>query len=752
MRKLAALGIVLGALTFAPAANADITSVLGGVSCTVASDGVRECGSTSPRSTSPTWDGVPIDINVAFPPVPASGPDGDFPLIIIGHGYGGSKIGFGAASSTSGMRRFTSRGFAVFSMTDRGFHESCGSAGAVTAGGSACDAGYVRLMDTRYEVRDAQFFAGELNDEGLVDGQRVGATGGSYGGGLSMALAALKDRVMLPDGTLTAWTSPTNHDPMKIAGAAPDIPWTDLANSLAPNGATLDYVADSPYDGRFGVMKLSLVNGLYVSGSLNGFYCGQAPLPTPCTNPEADVTAWKARLDLGEPYDGDPTAAGMIAEIKAHHSSYYVDNSEPPAPLMISNGFTDDLFPADEAIRFYNRTREVYPNNPISLFFGDFGHQRSANKSADSSARNAAQDAWLDFYVKGGGSAPFQGVTTYDMTCPSATPSGGPYQASSWATLSKGELRLDDAGAKTISPTGGSPLVDSTWDPVAAGGNPCTSASGADQSAAATYRLPAASGAGYTMMGSPTVIADINTPAANSEVVARLLDVDPGGQATLVDRQLFRPAAGAGRQVFQLHPSGRHFAPGHVAKLELLGKDSGGGPVNSYARPANGQGAVTVSNLELRVPVLEKPGSGVLEGGGVVRASAPKVVPAGRSLARDFAALPQGTNATFGGGKLLLKGRKILVPVHSPEAWAACHATVQVFKGGAAVAKKKKRLLIATGTLAIPGGQTQSVRLKLSKKASKTISGRGKLKTRLVLQTAEQSGTVQSTRMLRFKR
>ena len=34
---------------------------------------------------------------------------------------------------------------------------------------------------------------------------------------------------------------------MEIAAAQPDIPWTDLAYSLLPNGHTLDYVADAPY-------------------------------------------------------------------------------------------------------------------------------------------------------------------------------------------------------------------------------------------------------------------------------------------------------------------------------------------------------------------------------------------------------------------------------------------------------------------------------------------------------------------------
>jgi len=218
-------------------------------------------------------------VNVAFPA--ASGSDNDYPLIIVGHGYGGSKIGFGTSGGTAGLRRFTSRGYAVFSMTDRGFHESCGSPASITAGGSACDNGYIHLMDNRYEVRDAQFFAGELADGGLVDGQKIGAIGGSYGGGLSMQLAALKDRTMMPDGSLVAWTSPVNHLAMRIAAAAPDVPWSDLAYSLTPNGGTLDYVADSTYTGRTGIEKLSFQTGLYLSGSTAGRYCGEAPYTSP---------------------------------------------------------------------------------------------------------------------------------------------------------------------------------------------------------------------------------------------------------------------------------------------------------------------------------------------------------------------------------------------------------------------------------------------------------------------------------------
>ena len=103
--------------------------------------------------------------------------------------------------------------------------------------------------------------------------------GGSYGGGMSMALGALKDRKVLPDGKLVRWRSPDGKR-MRIAAAAPNVPWTDLAYSLAPNGSTLDYLADSPYRGRPGVEKMSFVNGLYLSGLLApGFYARQGQRP-----------------------------------------------------------------------------------------------------------------------------------------------------------------------------------------------------------------------------------------------------------------------------------------------------------------------------------------------------------------------------------------------------------------------------------------------------------------------------------------
>ena len=121
-------------------------------------------------------------------------------------------------------------------------------------------------MDTRYEVRDVQELVGLLVDDGLVDPQRIATFGSSYGGGISMSLAALRNRKMLVDDSLVPWTSP-DGTPISITAAAPDIPWSDLAYSLMPNGRTLDYVADAPYDaGPIGVMKQTFVTGLFGIG------------------------------------------------------------------------------------------------------------------------------------------------------------------------------------------------------------------------------------------------------------------------------------------------------------------------------------------------------------------------------------------------------------------------------------------------------------------------------------------------------
>ena len=616
---LTALALSLGVL-FAPgAAQAAIPSVFGGqVSCTVQDDGARYCGSSEPRSTAKTWDGVPIDVNVAFPPAPASGPDGNFPLVGTFHGYGGSKISFAS------MRTWLDRGYAVFSMTNRGFRESCGSQASRDADPEGCVNGFVRLDDTRYEIRDAQHFMGLLADENLINPQRIGAIGPSYGGGVSLALAALKNRVMLPDGSLAPWTSPGGK-PMQIAAAAPWITWSDLSYSLVPNGRNLDYIADSPYRGRIGVAKQSLVFGLYLSGQLApGNY---APLGTP----GADLTGWRDRLFAGEPYGAD--ARSILGEIQAHHSAYYIDPSVEPAPTFLANGFTDDLFPVDEAVRYFNRTKTQYPNAKVSLLAGEIaGHPRSATEPEVLSLMGDAQRDWFAFYVKGEGAEPFQGVRAVTQTCPADAPAGKTYAAPDWGHLAPGEIRAGFPATEKIKPKSGDPEIAKVFDPVSGEGS-CAEVEADAEPGTVEYPLDPAPRKGYTLLGSATFIGKFRFSGDTSQVAARLLDVGPDGTERLVARGLWRPESSKRKkQVFQLHPNGWEFEESHVPVLQLLAKDAGGEEFNSYGRPSNRQKAVRVSDVQIRLPVAANPGA--LRG--LVKKPAPKIVPKGAELAPGF--------------------------------------------------------------------------------------------------------------------
>jgi len=605
-------GILLAAAAIATAlgapagASADVNQVFGSIPC-APQDGVRFCEGTNATRVR-AFDEVPLDVNVALP---AQG-DGPFPLVVFLHGYGGSKT-----DNTARAKRYAARGYAALAYTARGFNGSCGT--LANRNDPVCpQRGWIRLADSRYEVRDTQHLAGLLADQGVVDPQRIGVTGVSYGGGQSVQLAVLRDRVRMPDGSYAPWVSPAKKLPMRIAAAAPVIPWTDLAYSLAPNGRTLDYTVAGPTDDidPIGVLKASFVAGLYALGQVSGFY---AP---PGVDPDADLTRWYARVNAGEPYDGEPMMEDIVAELATNHSGYYLDMDPPPAPTLTSNGFTDDLFPVDEAVRYANKVDALHPGATLAQLHFDYGHQRGQNKSADTERLESAIAAWFDRHVRGQDVATVQGVEALTQTCPKEAPSGGPFRAASWLALSPGEVSFSSQPAATVLSGPRDPQVDRAVDPIA-GGGACATTSAADQPGTATYRLPKPLGDGYTLLGSPTVIADLEVTGVNAALTARLWDVGPaGGRQTLVARALYRPQA-SGRQVFQLHPNGWRFAPGHTPKLELIGTDV------PYSRAPNGQYSVEVSSLELRLPVADRPGSTP-----DVEAPKPSVLPPGAQAVR----------------------------------------------------------------------------------------------------------------------
>jgi len=114
------------ALTIIPAsAQADSTPL--GLTCSP-QDGVRFCQGAKVK----TFDGVPLDVDMALP----ASADSNLPVVVIMHGWGGKKTGFGE------MKPWAQDGYAVLDYSARGFGDSCGSASSRAADPAGCARGW----------------------------------------------------------------------------------------------------------------------------------------------------------------------------------------------------------------------------------------------------------------------------------------------------------------------------------------------------------------------------------------------------------------------------------------------------------------------------------------------------------------------------------------------------------------------------------------------------------------------------------
>ena len=138
---------------------------------------------------------------------------------------------------------------------------------------------------------------GGWSTNNIAKASALGVTGISYGGGQSIELAYLKNRIRLPNGSFAPWFSP-NGVPLAITAAYPRWPWSDLVDALLPNGRFLDTQIAPPGQSRepIGVEIQSYVSGLYALGNASGYI---APAGA---DPEADLTKWFGLINAGEPY------------------------------------------------------------------------------------------------------------------------------------------------------------------------------------------------------------------------------------------------------------------------------------------------------------------------------------------------------------------------------------------------------------------------------------------------------------------
>ena len=542
-------------------------------------DGVLFCPTMADAARVPSFDGVPLDADVTLP---GSG-DGPFPTIVMLHGFGQDKTAFEGTGKANGYNNVTyaRQGYAVVNYSARGFGRSCGRPDSRTSPG--CDSGWLHLADQRYEGRDTQHLLGLLVDEGVARAGALGVTGISYGGIQSLNLARLRDRIRLPGGSFRGWRSP-DGTPLRIAAAYARWAGSDLTYALQPNGRFLDFRTPGRRQSirPGGMMKKSYNDGLYALGNATGFY---APKGSAF---RSDVTTWKELVDRGEPARPDALAVGN--ELTRFHS--WAGLTGPSAPLLVQNGWTDDLFPATEALRVY-RTFHAAPGARISLQLGDLGHSRGTNNASVDTAMLRQARSFFAAYLAGDGRKPAHGsVIAYTQTCPAGGP-GERFRAQNWERLHPRTATMRHRRPQRFGSGGGNPATATAIDPIGSAGACATVPAERAKGTAVVRRRFSRP---FTMLGMPIVQGAIRTKGRGGFIAARLWDVHRGKQL-LVSRGVYRLRDNQrGHLLFQLFGSGWRFARGHVAKLELLGHDP------NYLRTSNFRFSVRISQARVDMP------------------------------------------------------------------------------------------------------------------------------------------------------
>src|SRR5436190_686488 len=96
-----------------------------------------------------------------------------------------------------------------------------------------------------------------------------------------------------------------------------------------------------------GLEKQSFIDGLYLLAGSAGFVAPQG------ADPNADLTSAKQQSDAGEPYPDSLKAWFTLMTMDKSPAGLF---GSTPSPLLVEDGFTDDLFPPAEALRIYRDT------------------------------------------------------------------------------------------------------------------------------------------------------------------------------------------------------------------------------------------------------------------------------------------------------------------------------------------------------------------------------------------------------------
>ncbi|MFF3090826.1 alpha/beta fold hydrolase [Streptomyces nojiriensis] len=485
------------------------------------------------------------------------------PAVLLGHGFGGSKDDVRAQAE-----RLARDGYAVLTWSARGFGRSEGRIG---------------MNDPAYEVKDVSRLVDWLaaRPEVRLDAAgdpRVGVSGASYGGAVSLLAAG--------------------HDP-RVDAIAPVITYWNLADSLFPNG-----VFKKLWSGIF-----------FTSGSTDGMQRalpGQRPGSSAapgCGRFQPELCAMYERVAVaGKP---DPEARALLEQ-----RSPSAVGDRIKVPTLIVQGQDDSLFPLDQADAM---AKAIAANGaPVSVDWAAGGHDGGMREADRVEARVAS---WFDRHLKGDEGADtgpaFRvtrsgGIDSTDGTVTLRGATGDRYPG-----LESGPREFALAGPEQTfaNPAGGAPPALSALPGI--GGQ--LAAFGAGLSLdfpgqnARFESAPLAED--VTVTGTPTLTLKVRSTAADGSAVlfGKVYDVGPDGRQQVLPSQLVAPVrvenAQEGTSVRLRLPAIDHSVEaGHRLRLVIAATDLG------YATPAAPATYTVAAQGPLAVPVAAevRTGSGGL--------------------------------------------------------------------------------------------------------------------------------------------
>lgn len=457
------------------------------------------------------------------------------PAVLIGHGFGGSKEDVRAQAQD-----LARKGYAVLTWSARGFGKSTGKIGLNDPKGEVADAS--RLIDwlaTRPEV--------QLDKKG---DPRIGLTGSSYGGAVSL-LAAGYDK--------------------RVDAIAPQITYWNLSEALFPDG----------------VFK-KLWAGLFIN---TGGGCEQF---------EKQLCEMYNRVAMaGKP---DDAARKLLA---ARSPSAVGDRIKVPA--LVVQGQTDSLFPLGQA----DATAKAIRGNhaPVSVDWISGGHDGGDREEARINGRIGS---WFDRYLKDDKSADtgpaFRvtrtgGIDSTDGAAQLRGASGDRYPG-----LDSPGLNVALTGREQTfdNPAGASPPAISTLPGVGGGGGLSQLSS---LGVGVSLDFPGQNARfdsaplrdDVRLTGSPKVRVHVKSSSDDAVLFGKVYDVGPGGEQPVLPSQLVSPVrvegAKAGKDVDLTLPAVDYdLQKGHRLRLVLASTDLG------YASPAKPATYTVSLKSELKVP------------------------------------------------------------------------------------------------------------------------------------------------------